>query len=332
MCIIDKYAEPQPKWGETINGSCAPVLEQLGLWQAFLKQGHLPSYSCESRWTNNHAQTIDSIKSPYGQGWHIDRSAFEHLLRYSLDATGMEVKFGQTIGNLSYVKDLHWCFSLTDGSQSTCSLLIDATGRQRALVKKLSAAKTESYPQLALTHIFRCAELAKHQFEIEASELGWWYQAPLPSGDNLVTLITDRSLWSRHRQDKNRQWLSAFRRTGLYSKGKRWKIKRDTISTTNADVALLGQLVGNGWLAVGDSAMSLDPLAGQGIEMALRGGLKAAQIGADLLSGRKASCVDYSTALNHYFHQHIQQRAKFYQMETRWQSAPFWKNRQQTNI
>ena len=82
------------------------------------------------------------------------------------------------------------------------------------------------------------------------------------------------------------------------------------------------------WLAVGDAALSVDPISGSGVVRALRtaeAGAAAAiaflEHGADRAiaayeADRDAECGDY-----------LQERALYYGLERRWRNQPFWQRR-----
>lgn len=329
--MLEKHALPQFKWGETIAGSCVPVIKQLGLWHDFALQGHLPCFGSRSVWSESQSRATASIHSPFGHGWHLDRVVFETQLRQAMQAAGVHLLYGRTLRNAQPNIKAGWTIQLDDGCALKARFVLDASGRRRTFSKLMGHSTRVKLPQCALSRIFSDQQKNRSHVEIEATEIGWWYRAPLPDGNCIVTLITDRSLWPRSHSAKAMQWQDAFERTTLCSALRPPPGSETHLLATNADVSLSAPLAGTHWLAVGDAALTLDPLSGSGIEMALRGGIKAAQACANALAGEAAATKQYITAVQHYFHQHLKLRQSFYAMESRWSHSDFWRKRQQEN-
>jgi flavin-dependent dehydrogenase len=87
-------------------------------------------------------------------------------------------------------------------------------------------------------------------------------------------------------------------------------------------------MVGEDWIAVGDSASSYDPLSGRGIFKALRQGAYAAEAVHDRLSGDKLALGRYAGRVRQEFDIYVQQRRLYYATEQRWISHSFWSSRQ----
>jgi flavin-dependent dehydrogenase len=93
--------------------------------------------------------------------------------------------------------------------------------------------------------------------------------------------------------------------------------------------ARLCPVAGDGWLAVGDAASSVDPLAACGILRAMRGGIMAAYAAGQFLVQRTAAGIDRYTALQAAeFSAFLRSRQRFYSQERRWSSQLFWHRRQ----
>lgn len=308
------------------------MIVQLGLWRDFAGHGHLPCFGSRSLWSDNQAHAMASISSPFGHGWHLDRKAFEVQLRNALDGAGIHILRDST--PIAALPDGRggWAMALSDGTGLHTRFVVDASGRHRAFSRLMGQSTAFKLPQCAMSKLFPDQRKDRPGFEIEATDIGWWYRAPLPDGNCIVTLITDRSLWPRAHQAKATQWQDAFMRTTLCSAMHPAAGVGSRLMATNADVSLHPQVAGANWLAAGDAAFTLDPLSGSGIEMALRGGIKAAHACACALSGDGAAVKHYIAAVQRYFQQHIRLRKAFYGMESRWPNSDFWQKRQHENL
>jgi flavin-dependent dehydrogenase len=94
---------------------------------------------------------------------------------------------------------------------------------------------------------------------------------------------------------------------------------------TAANSVTTRPVAGVQWLAIGDAALSFDPLAAQGIFNALYTGLAAAESIFQFLSGATTDFTEYEQEIDSIgaaYQTHLQ---TWYGAETRWADAPFWK-------
>lgn len=165
---------------------------------------------------------------------------------------------------------------------------------------------------------------------IESCPDGWWYSALVPGNRRIVSLQTDADLLPRHAW-KTRKWL--VERLGQTRHLSRLLQKHgyELIGPprlTSAHSGRLQQFGGEGWLAVGDAAMSFDPLSGQGILNAMQSGTKAAQM---LVSDRAGSLTTMEKWHEQVWEEFSKRRKSYYSMEQRWCDAIFWKRRSSTS-
>src|SRR2546421_1412221 len=89
----------------------------------------------------------------------------------------------------------------------------------------------------------------------------------------------------------------------------------------------LERMTGDGWLAVGDAAMTFDPLSAQGILKGLRSGIMASYAIGDYFKGSPAGLEKYEAVLAREFEEYLSTRANFYRQERRWERSRFWRRR-----
>jgi flavin-dependent dehydrogenase len=94
-----------------------------------------------------------------------------------------------------------------------------------------------------------------------------------------------------------------------------------------ANSSRLADVVGPGWLAVGDAALAHDPLSSQGIASALLLGLAAADAIRDHLDGRPGALIPYQNLVQRLSDEYQRGLAYYYRQERRWPDAPFWARR-----
>jgi flavin-dependent dehydrogenase len=105
-----------------------------------------------------------------------------------------------------------------------------------------------------------------------------------------------------------------------------YRLETDPI-TRSAASTRAGTTVGEDWLAVGDAAVSYDPLSAKGIETALRGGEEASKAIVGALRGDKSGLQQYANSLSSQWNTFQTERLRYYDMESRWPERSFWQSR-----
>ena len=112
---------------------------------------------------------------------------------------------------------------------------------------------------------------------VESEPNGWWYTARVPSGERVVAFLTDADLVDP---------AAVVSAAGFAARLGATQYVRELLvahryepvgppRAAGAQTARLDRVGGVGWAAVGDAAISLDPLSSQGILTALFTGLRA---------------------------------------------------------
>ena len=105
----------------------------------------------------------------------------------------------------------------------------------------------------------------------------------------------------------------------------------DTVNARTSTPVLCRNAIGADWIRVGDAAMAVDPLSGNGIFQSLSSALVAPAVINTLL--RQPDSADlarhfYQDRLDHLFMRFARTGRDFYRMEGRWPDRPFWAARQ----
>ena len=98
-----------------------------------------------------------------------------------------------------------------------------------------------------------------------------------------------------------------------------------SLRVVSAESARLDSMSGTGWLAIGDAAMSFDPLSSHGLCSAIEQAIEA----ADLLSahGHTAIASEFEARRSALFEKYRARRLNFYQDVRRFSGYAFWQNR-----
>ena len=336
VTVVDMLPEPAWRIGEAIPPAARPVLERLGLWDEFTAQGHLPSAGSCASWGKAELGYNDFVLAGQGKGWHLDRAAFDTMLAAKVCAGGGRIMRGLRLreaergGDKNYVLTFEEC----DGarSQIVANFLVDATGIAAGAARRLRVVRNQIDCIAVVSAIFNLNAPATvpSQALLEACEYGWWYAARIPGARMIAALAVEPS---RHRDySGHADFLAALRATRhvaqWFERGKAALGENLKPETALAPSAILSNVAGPRWLAVGDAASAYDPISAQGILKALCDSEAAAEaISAFLATDDKTPLLAYQDAVFARFRDYLRLRRHFYELESRWPRAPFWQSR-----
>ena len=300
---------------EGVSVRVLDALRSAGLHQA-LTEATLPSQRQVSWNDQHHAQNIEYL---------LDRPLFDRGLREDLRLAGVELIEGRVL-RVQSSADGHRIE--IDGHEPLLApFLVEARGRQApAIGKGLRGPETVSL-------------------------LNRWQGTP-GSTASAVESLADGWAWMARRADGQCywQWTVDVASAGLpgkamlldYCRQKRGESavarvffggepELDLQLHARSSTAILNpQVCGDNWIRVGDAAMAVDPLSGNGIFQSLSSALQAPTVINTLL------CKPERAALARRFHQQRVEQLflrfarigrDFYADEQRWLDQPFWQAR-----
>ena len=333
--LIDRNPVPSPRAGESLPPAANQLLRDMGLLEEFKRQGHLPYYGNRSRWGSDVLRETDFLRNPMGHGWHLDRQAFEFWLRKKAVERGAALLAPAQLAHVEWDEHRHWRILLMlDGRRIEIQsrLLIDAGGRTPLIARRLGATRIQLDNMVCRWVI---GEVAPNRSEqgfnyIHSVPHGWWYTAPTPGGKRILAFHTRAG-------NPATAWMRSA--TALVERAQKishlWeRVDFDRINPgqwqhgyTAANSAITQPTAGNAWLAVGDAALSFDPLSSQGIFNALYTGLAASESADRFLQGKISNFAEFQgqlQAIQTAYERHLRQ---WYQSEERWSEEEFWKGR-----
>ncbi len=317
--------------GETLPPQAQSLLAQLGAWEAFQRDGHAPSPGIVSLWGEEAPYENDFIFNPYGHGWHLDRAKFDARLAELAELQGARVCRQTVVRRLQLFPDGQVMVEAETPQGPTvlaADFVVDATGRAASVAQKLGSRPLALDALVAVIAAGRDGRLADQRTFLEAAPHGWWYAAKLPSGQAIVAYFTDAPRLPRRRQDLQRAWSEELAATKLIGKMFGAAVGDAELRTVAAPTARLAPGDGPNWLAVGDAAMSFDPLSSAGISFALESAERAADAIAQSLLGEAEGLAAYRAWLDEIFARYLEARTYYYRQVVRWPDSDFWARRQ----
>lgn len=332
----------RPRVGESLTPSVRPLLDDLGVWDAVLGTNPIPSWGTRSIWSDPgaDADTHSHLSNPYGQGWHVDRRAFDEALATAAADRGAELRLGTRVTKAVH-DDRGWRLDVgtetDDGAaqQVAARVVIDASGRNGRLARVLGARRLVFDHLVAVGRTWHDVESADQCVLVEAVPEGWWYSAPLPGRGQITLLMTDADVCRAGRLTEDDTWLNALGRTRETG----GRVSGATVDgPVRSNAACSGRTIRSDtrpWLSVGDAALAVDPLTGSGVTRALRTAEAAAGTVLDVLArpdddraGAAASIEAYEHDRNRACQHYLHERLAFYAAGPAVESV-FWSRRRQ---
>ncbi|WP_372524305.1 NAD(P)/FAD-dependent oxidoreductase [Piscinibacter sp.] len=329
-CLVVERSHPtQVRIGETLPPAARRPLAALGAWDSFLAAAHLPSVAIRSTWGSAETRERDFIFDPYGNGWHLDRGRFDAMLAEQAQAAGADLRRPARLLRASADTPGAWTLHVATGA--ACDVfrsrfVVDATGRAASFARQQGATRTAHDHLIGVVARYRptTSQAVEAGFMLlEATRGGWWYGAPLPDARLVMTLMTDHDLHARG----VREFEASLMQTEHAARRVQGFALEGRPRPTPAHSACLAPVCGAQWLAVGDAAVSCDPLSGQGIMKALDMGMLAGRTISSHLAGDATAMRDYQAKVRSDFERYLAMRDAYYSSETRWADSPFWRRR-----
>lgn len=336
VVIIDNSKGGKFHIGESIPPDMNFLLKQLGVYESFLEEGHEPCYGSCSYWGSPLRGYNDSLLSPHGHGWHLDRSKFnQFLIKESIkrgakiisEATymgadkcdvGYQVQY-QKKGQIKETIDAHF--------------VIDATGSRGIFASDQGSYKIQGTPLVCMGLRFKNKgnrEVSKLT-HLESVENGWWYAARIPGEFLLVTFYTTAAIVKELGLHDLKNWIHLLAEApSTFDLLSQMEPVERRVRGFNASSFCLNTMIGEDWLAIGDAATTYDPITSQGITKATTQGARAAEIIAYHLQGEKEALLQYEKEVKAQYEYYLSSRSYFYNLEKRWPGSSFWNTMQTT--
>lgn len=327
VVLVDDVDRGAPKVGESLPGAARPLLLDLGLLDRVESGPHLPSSGDVSTWGSATLRSTDAIRSPHGPGWHLDRPRFDRDLREAAREAGAVLQPGRVRRVCRGADDWRVGLRASGEEPLRARWLIDATGRHAALARSAGARRLRDAPLVALVAwVAARPEDRDTRTLVEAAPDGWWYTARLPDGSRVVACHVDAEEAAGIVRAEG-GWAERLARTTHVRELLHASAAEAVPRSTDASGARLDRFHGDGWLAVGDAALSFDPLSSQGLFDALYTGLRGAEAVDAALAGDRSPVRAYGARLETVRAAYLQHHRAYYAEERRWPERPFWARR-----
>ena len=328
----------QQRVGEHVSSSIFNLLDYLQVPKdSFSESCFLPAYGNVSYWGHDLPNNVHTIDTPDGPTIPLDREQFDLHMLEAVAQRGGQVLPRTRCNTFHQDEEMNWTLDLSHPEhghfQVNARYLIDATGRSATICKQVGVPSRQIDNLMGLGCFFEMPddlEISQEQL-IEATPEGWWYAARLPNRLITATFFSDADIISQQQLHKQENWLKLLKQ----SRQLKHKLNGSTLVSQkpwvrNACSQITDITHKQHFLAIGDAATSFDPISSMGIGSAISSACHGARLVHAELMGRLDDERDtFQQDLEANFQNYIAIRAKFYQAETRWPEADFWKRRQE---
>ena len=314
VVVIERTDYHSLRVGEHVPPGAKPLLASLGSRCARIGR-HASCPGIRSVWGKREPADRDYLFHPHGEGMNLSRPAFDLSLAALVERLGADVVTDARVHSISRSNG-SWDISFAQhdtASEIQADIVIDATGRAASIAKRLGARPIVYDDLIGIVGRVTGPSPRHSLLFIEALESGWWYSAGLADGTIIATFLTDSDLVDTSKSGRLSSWQKQLQASDItasrvVANGGDLHIR--TARTQRLDVA-----EGEGWLAVGDAAMSFDPLSSEGISKGLEWGRKAAELAAAFCRGDRLAAPAYRQPLNEAFSDYLVTRYRYYAAE-----------------
>lgn len=308
--------------GESLNAVAQFPLRELGVWDEFASLESRPTYLTRSTWGGT-LHDADSLRRGLGPDFHVDRPRFDEWLSACAVRAGVRLIAPARIQTIESHNGCYRVAAIALGVplKLEADFLIDATGRRASLSRRLGAQRDESDGLIAVARWFSGPDRAP-MILVEPADHGYWYTAPTPDGGILATFFTDRD-GPFARAAREPIWSQALA-SAPETRARLSQAVAGKVAGFAASPGLTSWSPDERCLPVGDAAVSLDPISGAGLTLALRSGLEAARAVAALQAGVRNVGRAYRDGLGRIFELHLQHRRRVYRGEAERRRSEFW--------
>ncbi|MFJ3263295.1 NAD(P)/FAD-dependent oxidoreductase [Pseudomonas sp. NPDC086581] len=258
----------------------------------------------------------------------LDRPRFDAGLREDLKQAGVELIEAQVLAVAEQAPG--WRIKLEGGREAQGAFLVEARGRQAPLNQ--NGMKARRGPEtLSLLNRWQ-GEPGVVATAVESLADGWAWMARLADGRCYWQLTLDVASSQLPPREQLLDYCRERRNASTLVRqffGDAAERELDLHARSSTAILCL-EACGDNWIRVGDAAMAVDPLSGNGIFQSLSSALQAPLVINTLLRAPERAALArrfHQQRVEQLFLRFARVGRDFYASETRWADQPFWQAR-----
>ncbi len=288
VALFEREIHPREHVGESLVPATNRVLEDIGFWEKMDRYGFVLKPG--ATWTGYKGKVgsevvvtfadapMENINQDYT--YHVDRARFDSELLKHAQTLGVNVVQGANVLKVLQDETGRACgvrIRILDKELDFSSrYVVDASGRRGLVGKQLGLwEKDQQFDQMAIYSWFDnvkppSPETAEYiHVHFLPIERGWVWQIPIYEGITSVGVVVEKEVFQKAGKDYEGFFNEAVQLSNntkhILSEATRirdWYVEADYSYKMN-------ELVGDGWLLVGDAARFVDPIFSSGVSVAV---------------------------------------------------------------
>ena len=344
VLLLERERFPRDHIGESLLPASIPVLEELGVLPAVQEAGFLRKWGATMVWGTDRTPWswyFRETNQQYPHSYQVWRPQFDQLLLDNSRAHGVEVREGHQVVDVLFENGRACGVRYTaDGATgiARARFVVDASGQGALLGHKLQLRRWDAFFQnLAVYGYFSGAQRLPAPDDsnifIESYAHGWFWHIPLHTGWTSTGAVVD-----------SRTGQEGIRRTGprRFLMEQVAQASRTAQMLSKATLAsgpfvirdwsyISDEVVGDGYILVGDAACFVDPLFSSGVHLALMAGVLAAAYVTTVLKEPSMHEAAGRVYKEMYYkeYDHFRAMAQLFYSSNRTVESYFWEARRQ---
>jgi len=342
VLLLERERFPRHHVGESLLPVSMPVLEELGVLPAVQAAGFLPKWGATMIWGTEKTPWswyFRETNHKYPHTYQVWRPHFDQLLLDNSRAHGVDVREGYQVVDVLFEEGRAVGVRYTaNGAHgiARARFVVDASGQGALLGRKLQLRRWDAFFQnLAVYAYFtgaqRLPEPDATNLFIESYPRGWFWHIPLHTGWTSVGAVVD----SRTGQEGIRQSgpLRFLLDQGAQAPHTTQMLREATLAYGPCVLRdwsyISDEVVGEGYILVGDAACFIDPLFSSGVHLALMAGVLAAAYVTTVLKdpGMQEAAGRVYKELYYKEYEHFHAMAQLFYSSNRTVESYFWEAR-----
>jgi flavin-dependent dehydrogenase len=290
VVLLERERFPRDHIGESLLPASIPVLEELGVLAAIQQAGFLPKWGATMVWGREKmpwSWYFRETNQQYPHAYQVWRPHFDQLLLNNSRAHGVEVREGHTVREVLFEdgRAIGVRFTVDGGVEriARAHFIVDASGQSALLGRQLDLRRWDPlFQNLAVYGYFAGARPLPTPDEtnilVESYRHGWFWDIPLHTGWMSVGAVVDSHTGQEGmRHSGPQRFLTEQIAQAPYTR----QLLQEANLTYGPFVIkdwsyVSDEVVGDGYILVGDAACFIDPLFSSGVHLALMAGVLAA--------------------------------------------------------
>jgi 2-polyprenyl-6-methoxyphenol hydroxylase-like FAD-dependent oxidoreductase len=333
VTLIERDDFSSNRIGEHVRPSTVQRLRTMGMSDVVTQDHHLAASGIDAWWGSSTPHYSDYLLHPVGHGLNLSRPYFDRLIANHCRRRGAKILAPARILRAQRQAS-GWDVEIAHRGRllrQRSAYLVDATGRAAVLARMQGATPYTTEKQIAIIGFgleITDSQSSNRRVLVETARDGWWYFAPLSASRCVCMFVTDPAIYVRAKQHMREWWTHQLKATvHVKRQFARYRAAEEFLVRL-AQSQRLDKFCGSDWVAVGDAAVTFDPLSSEGIAKAIDDGNSVAAAICKYLGGDSAGMRDYCSNLSDKYAKHLTARTGYYRLEQRWGQSEFWGKRQ----